>query len=140
MFRLTLLFFVLSLGQPALAQEKPNLTPGLWSYDTTITTQGPMQIPPQHDTREQCFTQADLDNGEAALEIPESCTISRKDIQHDRVDYAARCDMQGMVTTFEGFADFNGDKLNGEMRSEMQTPVGKLNMLMEYSADRLGDC
>lgn len=140
MARLTFLFFALFINQASLADETPDLNPGLWSYNTTITTEGPLKFPPQHDTRDQCFTQDDLDNGEAALEIPESCTISRKDIQRDRVDYAARCDMQGMTTTFEGFANFNGDQLTGEMRSEMQTPAGKMYMLMSYDAERVGDC
>lgn len=120
--------------------ETPNLNPGLWSYTNITTVQGPVSLPPHQETNQQCVTQQDLDKGIDVLEIPEDCTITRADIQRDRVDYSANCKMQGMQTQLVGHATFHGDHMKGQMSSNMDTPMGKMTMQMDYQAQRLGGC
>lgn len=129
----------LFISQPLMA-ETPNLNPGLWSHKSVTTIRGPIEIPPQTHTHEQCITKADLDQGIDALDIPENCQVTRADIQRDRVDYAARCEMEGATTDFDGYATFDGDQMQGQLASEMQTAVGVMTMRIDYQAERVGDC
>ena len=120
--------------------ETPNLMPGLWSYTSTTSIQGPMTFSPQSNTQQQCVTPDDLDKGIEVIDMPQDCTITRADVLRDRVDYAARCNMQGMNADFEGYATFHGDRIEGQMSSDMDTPMGKMVMQMDYKAQRIDDC
>ena len=134
-----LLIGLLLLAAPAAA-ETPDLQPGLWAHHSTVTIEGPMNLPPQTSHNQECLTQQKLDNGIDALNIPESCTISRADIKRSRVDYAASCTIQGVTTLFEGYATFHGTRLEGKMSSSMETPLGTMLMKTDYKAERIGDC
>lgn len=135
----TSLIGLLLLSTTAVA-ETPDLQPGLWAYHSTATIEGPMNLPPQTSRNQECLTQQKLDNGIDALNIPESCTVSRADIKRSRVDYAASCTIQGVTTLFEGYATFHGTHLEGKMSSSMETPLGKMLMKTEYTAKRIGEC
>lgn len=134
-FIISTLFF----SVPALA-ETPNLRPGLWSYTSTSTMEGPMNVPPQTSNNQECLTQKQLDKGIDVLNIPDSCDVTQTDITHDRVDFAARCNVEGMTTMFKGYATFHGTNLKGKMTSEMNTPIGPMVMKTDYKAERVGDC
>lgn len=136
---MTFISGLLIFTAPATATT-PNLTPGLWSHKSVTTIKGPVEIPPQPHTHEQCVTEADLDQGIDALDIPENCQVTRADIQRDRVDYAARCEMEGATTDFDGYATFDGDQMQGQLASEMQTMVGVMVMRIDYQAERVGEC
>lgn len=123
-----------------LQAETPNLNPGLWSHKSVTTIKGPIEIAPQNHTHEQCVTQADLEQGLEALDIPENCNVTHADLRRDRVDYAANCNMQGSTTEFEGHATFDGDQMQGQLASEMQTPIGVMIMQIDYQAERVGEC
>jgi hypothetical protein len=140
--RLPFILFTLSttLLASVASAETPDLKPGLWVYTHNTKIEGPMSIAPQTSENEQCVTQADLDKGLDVLEIPKNCKLTRADIQQARADYAAICDMQGMQTRFSGYATFHGERMQGQMNSEMDTPLGKMIMKMDYEAHRQGDC
>ena len=72
--------------------------------------------------------------------MPEECDITQSDIKRDRVDYAASCNMDGMTTIFKGYANFKGNRIEGKMTSEMNTPIGPVNMKTDYSGERIGEC
>lgn len=137
-FILALLGSVMS--STATSAETPNLVPGLWTYTHTTRIEGPVAVQPQTAENQQCVTQADLDKGVDVLELPKNCTLTRVDIQRDRADYAAQCNMQGMQSRFSGYATFHGKHMQGQMSSEMDTPLGKMQMKMDYQAQRQGDC
>lgn len=120
--------------------EKPDLQPGLWSHTSTSTIEGPMSIPSQAVTNQECLTQEELDKGIDVLNIPEECTVTKANITRARVDYAASCNMQGMTTVFQGYATFHGTRVEGKMTSDMDTPLGKMLMRTDYSGERIGDC
>lgn len=128
------------LSSIAFADETPNLAPGLWSYTHTTRIEGPMSIEPQTASNQQCITQADIDKGLGVIDLPEGCQLTRAEIQRDRADYAAECDMQGMQSRFNGYATFHGKQMQGQMNSEMDTPLGKMLMKMDYQAEHQGDC
>ena len=128
-----------ALALPALA-ETPNLKPGLWSYKSTSTMEGPMNVPPQTSNNQECLTQSQLDKGINVLNIPKSCDVTQTDITRERVDFAANCNVEGMTTVFKGYATFHGTHLEGKMTSEMNTPIGPMIMKTDYKAERVGDC
>lgn len=126
-------------AQPILA-ETPNLQPGLWAYDTVSTIEGPLNLPPQNTSNQECLTQEDLNKGVDMLNIPEQCQLTQTDIAHDRADFAATCMMGGMSSIYKGHTLFKGDHLDGMMRSETDTPLGKMIMNMTFKAKRVGGC
>jgi hypothetical protein len=127
------------VAAPVLA-ETPNLQPGLWSYTNSSTIEGPMSIPPQTTSNQECLKQEDLDKGVDMLDIPQKCTVTKADIFRDSTDFAATCDMGGLTSLYKGHASFHGDHLKGKMRSEMNTPLGKVIMNMDFKAKRIGEC
>jgi hypothetical protein len=128
-----------AFASAALA-DTPNLQPGLWAYDNVSTIEGPLNLPPQNHSNQECLKQDDLDKGVDMLNIPESCTITRADIYRDKTEFAATCDMSGIASSYQGFANFHGDHLDGKMTSEMDSPLGKIIMHMNFTAKRVGDC
>ncbi|WP_244913013.1 DUF3617 domain-containing protein [Methylophaga nitratireducenticrescens] len=127
------------LSAPIFA-ETPNLQPGLWSYTSTTNIEGPMNMPAQTNSNQECLTQTKLDEGMGAMNLHESCNVTKADIKTDRVDYAASCSIEGMTTLFEGYATFHGNRLEGKMSSDMNTPLGPMKMNTEYQGERVGDC
>lgn len=127
------------MATPALA-EVPNLQPGLWSHTITTTVQGPMSIEPQTAINEQCLTQEQVNKGVNMLEIPEQCSITNINVLRDSADFSLSCNMQGMPMKFNGKSTFHGDHMAGKMNSEMDTPMGKMLMNMDFNAKRVGEC
>lgn len=120
--------------------ETPNLQPGLWAYTNVTTIEGAVSLPPQTTNNRECLKQEDLDKGVDMLNIPEQCTLTRVDISRDKADFAATCNIGGMTSAYNGHTDFLGDKLQGKMDSETDTPLGKMLMNMAFTAKRVGDC
>lgn len=120
--------------------DTPNLQPGLWAYTNVTTVEGAVSLPPQTSNNQECLKQADLDKGVDMLNIPEQCTLTRVEISRDNADFAATCNMGGMTSMYNGHTDFLGNKLQGSMDSETDTPLGKMLMNMAFTAKRVGDC
>lgn len=135
----TILTSALMVAGPVLA-ETPNLYPGLWSYTNSTTVEGPMSMPPQTASNKECLKQEDLNKGVDMLNIPEQCTITQADIFRDRADFAATCNLSGMTSSYKGHTAFHGDRLEGKMTSETDTPLGKMIMKMDFKAKRIGEC
>lgn len=120
--------------------EAPNINPGFWQHKTSMSLQGPMNMPAQVTTDQECITQADIDKGADIIDLPSGCSITQMDIRRDNMDYGMQCDMQGLKADFTGTMRFNGDQMDGSMRSDVDTPMGKMTMQMETQAQRIGDC
>ncbi|MDO8827543.1 DUF3617 family protein [Methylophaga sp.] len=138
--RSSMLFASVVLFSTQALAETPNLQPGLWAYTSNTSIEGPMNMPPQKNSNQECLTQAKLDQGIDVLNIPKSCNVTQADIKRDRVDYAASCNMEGITTLFKGYATFHGNSLKGKMSSDMNTPLGPMTMKTDYQGERIGDC
>lgn len=138
--RLSIFLPSILLLSSAVLAETPNLQPGLWQYTSSMTVEGPMNLPPQTHSNQECLTQNKLDKGIGVLNIPQSCTVTQADIKRDRVDYAANCNMEGVKTVFKGYATFHGNRLDGKMSSDMDTPLGPMTMKTDYQGARISDC
>lgn len=139
-FRSSLFFTGIALFSASALAETPNLQPGLWAYTSNTSIEGPMNIPPQTNSNQECLTQEKLDKGIDVLNIHESCNVTQADIKRDRVDYAASCNMEGMTMMFKGYANFHGNRLEGKMTSDMNSPLGPMVMKTDYQGERIGEC
>ena len=131
---------ILLFSNVVFANETPNLQPGLWAYTSTTTIEGPMTLPPQTNSNQECLTQEKLDKGIDVINIPQSCKVTQVDVKRGRVDYAANCKLEGVQTVFKGYATFHGTHLEGKMSSDMNTPLGPMVMKTDYQGERVGDC
>lgn len=120
--------------------ETPNINPGLWQHKTSMSLQGPMNMPPQVSTDKECITQTDIDKGIDFIDLPSGCNMTQVNIRRDSMDYGMQCDMQGLRADFTGTMRFNGHQMDGSMSSHVDTPMGKMTMQMETEAHRIGDC
>lgn len=124
----------------AAMADTPNLNPGLWAHTTTSTIEGPFSLPAHSQTHQHCLQQDDLDNALELLELPNDCSVSNADIHRDRMDFAMQCVIEGVAVQFTGYASFHGSRMQGQMRSDMATPMGKMQLIMHYNAERVADC
>src|SRR5690625_1979499 len=81
MTRLFAAVMILTAGAVAVADETPNINPGLWKHDTTMTFMGDFPIPDQKQSEEQCVTAEEIAKGGNFLDdVGEECAISRQEI------------------------------------------------------------
>src|SRR5690625_7967502 len=88
---------ILTAAAVAVADETPNINPGLWKHDTTMTFMGDFPIPDQKQSEEQCVTAEEIAKGGNFLDdVGEECAISRQEIHRDGMILAMTCAQQGM--------------------------------------------
>ncbi len=121
--------------------DMPNINPGMWEYTNTTSIEGPQSMPQQTDTHRECVTREDLEQREEMLEVPEDCTLNDVNMDADGVVYSMSCtDPMGGTMTMDAEMHFHGDRSEGVMRSEIDTPIGTMNMRVEIRGERTGDC
>ncbi len=131
---------LLALGTSAMA-ESPNLEPGMWEYNNKMTFQSDVPIPDQEHTNQECVTLEDIERGDAFLEDVEECDITHQDIRSDGMDYSMVCrGPDGTEMTMDATMHFHGDRANGTIKGQMETPMGPMEMTIEMSGERIGDC
>jgi len=132
---------LLALSATLSAQE-PNLNPGLWETDTSVTFKSEQfSLPVQTDQRKECLTREKIARGLALLDDAEECDFTHKDLRADGMDYRMTCTDPSMGTAeLEGSFEFNGDSASGQMSGVLLSPMGKMDMSSEVSARRVGDC
>ena len=128
------------LFSTTILAETPNINPGYWQHNTSLSLQGPFNLPPQVTTDQECITQADIDKGVEVLDLPKECSLITYDIRKDSADYSMQCDIEGMRAEFTGRLNFYGDNMTGSMSSDVETPLGVMTMQMESEARRIRDC
>lgn len=131
---------LLAFGASAIA-ETPNLEPGMWEYHNKMSFQSDFPIPDQEHTNQECVTHEDIERGDAFLDDVEECEITHQDIRRDGMDYAMICrGPDGTEMTMDATMHFHGDSANGTISGQMETPMGPMEMSIEMSGQRVGDC
>lgn len=121
--------------------ETPNIQPGLWEYRNTMSMEGMMNMPDQIDVSTECVTEEDISRGSTLIEAPQGCTLERMDMTAERMDYTMLCPgPMGGAVQMDGSMRFMGDRAEGEMSSEIDTPMGAMTMRVEMLGQRIGDC
>ncbi|MGM0553147.1 MAG: DUF3617 domain-containing protein [Pseudomonadota bacterium] len=121
--------------------DMPNINPGMWEYTNTTSMEGPQGIPQQTETSRECITRDDLERQEEMLEVPDECTLDDVNMDPDEVTYSMSCaDPMGGTMTMEAEMQFHGNRSEGVMSSEINTPMGTMNVRVDIRGERIGDC
>ncbi len=125
---------------PAMAEE-PNIEPGMWEYNSTMSFEGDMPIPDQSETTSECVTIEDVREGDAFIEDMEGCEMTHRDMRRDGMDYAMECEApDGTAVNMEASMQFNGDTATGTITGDMETPMGPMQMTIDLEGRRIGEC
>ena len=131
---------LLILGTSVVA-ETPNLEPGMWEYHNKMSFQSDFPIPDQEHTNQECVTLEDIERGDAFLDDAEECEITRQDMRSDGMDYSMTCrGPDGTEMTMDATMQFDGDTATGTITGEMETPMGPMQMSIDMTGRRIGDC
>ena len=131
---------LLILGTSVVA-ETPNLEPGMWEYHNKMSFQSDLPIPDQEHTNQECVTLEDIERGDAFLDDAEECEITRQDMRSDGMDYSMTCrGPDGTEMTMDATMQFDGDTATGTITGEMETPMGPMQMSIDMTGRRIGDC
>jgi hypothetical protein len=128
---------LLALPLAAVAAE-PNIQPGEWEMTTTTTFPG-TPMPAQRQSSRQCLTPEDL-SGLFEVDV-EECEMTEMDMRSDGMTYVMTCAQEeGFAMTMHAEMRFLGDRSEGSMTAEMNTPMGPMQMEMLLEGTRIGDC
>ncbi|RLK51244.1 uncharacterized protein DUF3617 [Alkalispirillum mobile] len=129
------------LALPAMAwADRPNVEPGLWEYTNTTVMEGEMDMPDHTETTQECITEDDLDAG-IQLHDEDGCEVVDESISSDEVSYRLSCaDPQGGTMEMDMNMQLMGDRMEGKMTGDFETPMGDMRMNMEIVGERIGDC
>jgi len=132
----------LALGLATIAvAETPNIEPGLWKYENSMSFSGDVPIPDQNQTSEECVTAEDIAEGDAFLDDVDECEITHKDLRRDGMSYSMLCTQpDGTEMTMDAEMAFAGTTANGTIEGTMETPMGAMQMTINVSGERIGDC
>lgn len=125
---------------PVVADEVPNIQPGLWELQSTSSFPG-SPMPPQTETVRECMTEDDIKDG-LKLDIDvDECEVRDLVMRADGMSYGMVCEHDdGMNMEMNATIRFLGDRTDGLMEAEMETPMGPMQMRIELEGHRVGDC
>ncbi|RCV89869.1 DUF3617 domain-containing protein [Billgrantia montanilacus] len=139
-FRSLLAAAVLMLPLTAVA-ESPNIVPGQWQFTSTTSVKGDMPIPDQTESHQECIVQGDLDDADFQfLEVEEGCELLEHNVSADGVDYKMVCHADGGQADINGRMDFLGERVEGNVNIQTESPMGEMVMDTTIEGERLGDC
>jgi hypothetical protein len=133
----------LALGLISLAQaETPNIEPGQWEYQTRMSVEAPFPFPEQNDTTTDCVTEEDLNEADTFMGDMdvEECEVTREEMRSDGASYEMVCQADGMTMNMTMELTFMGDRSEGLIISQAETPMGPMKSTIEMSGRRIGDC
>ena len=118
----------------------PNMRDGLWEITTKMEMTGKsgMQMPTQ--TARQCLTKKDVEDPRRATPgagDQSRCKMADHKMQGNTATWRVEC-QDG--TTSIGTVTYRGDSYEGNQTIAMKRSGQAMNMKMEYSGRRVGDC
>jgi hypothetical protein len=136
--RLILAALALSLSLPVLATQ-PNIEPGQWEY-TNVTRYEGVPMPERTDTNRECVTAEDIQQGDAFVEESDECEVSNMEMGSSEARYSMVCVQEGVEMNMDAHMRFMGERMEGTIRASLETPMGPMEMHMDVTGRRIGDC
>lgn len=137
------LVLALALSVPLAGYaETPNVQPGQWEYVNKTSFKGQMGIPDQEHSHTECVTLDQIERGRAFLDdMPDECEISNMEMGQSAMSYDMACTQPGGTRMDMSFnMEFMGDRVDGVVTGDMETPMGQMNMNVDVQGRRVGDC
>lgn len=140
-FTIPLLLVTLFFG-PAHAAS-PNMRDGLWEVTTKMEMTGKSGVAMPQQTVRNCLTKKDVENprgsapGTAGKD--NRCKMTDYKLQGNTATWKMACEGKGAMTG-SGSITYNGDSYTGSQTMAMSQGGQAMNMKMNYSGRRIGDC
>ncbi|MCC5882457.1 MAG: DUF3617 family protein [Halomonas sp.] len=121
--------------------DAPNIVPGQWQFTSTTSVKGDVPIPDQTESHQECIVQGDLDDADFQfLEVEEGCELLEHNVSADGVDYRMVCHAEGGEANIDGRMDFLGERVEGSVNIDTDSPMGQMRLETTIEGERLGDC
>lgn len=129
---------ILSLPLSAAAAELA-INPGMW--ETTMTRTNPMTGEPTTETTQKCVKQTSF-NPSSMMKDAEGCELLQDEVVNgDTLNFRMECTVpQGGAVSVDGQYQTDGQTGKGNMNMEMNMGGMKMDMKMDWTAKRIGDC
>ena len=130
------------IASPSLADDFPEINYGMWETTTVSSMKSEaMNLPPTTYTSSACVTQEDVEKGQAFLENQDNCEILEQKMSKSSVDMTMVCNQpQAGEMKMNVSMQYDGDTMTGQIDGEMESPMGKMTMVIEMEGKRTGDC
>lgn len=138
-----ILTIAMTFGLISLAQaEQPNIEPGLWEYETRMTVEAAFPFPEQTDTTTECVTEDDVSKADTFLDGMEmdECDVTRQEMSADGANYEMTCSQEGITVHMTMDMKFLGDRSEGLITTEAESPMGPMKSTIVMNGRRIGDC
>ncbi|MCG5514530.1 MULTISPECIES: DUF3617 family protein [unclassified Ectothiorhodospira] len=126
---------------PLAAQaDELDLQPGQWEFTNVTGVEGDTPFPEQTHTSTECITAEDVARGPDFLQVEDNCEVTNMDMTSTTMTYDMVCTEEGMEVDMRAELQFMGDRLEGQMTANLESPMGPLVMRTEITGERIGDC
>jgi hypothetical protein len=137
--RLPLLLAVFAVVLPSVASagDALQVNPGKWKTRTSMKST--MSPEPRVTERTECVTESEWDPDTFMKDV-EGCALTDVNSSAQRMQWKVACNVQG--GRMDGDADYRsqGDRVEGEMRLDMDAGAMKITMDLTFEGNRIGDC
>ncbi|GAA3901258.1 hypothetical protein GCM10022228_09960 [Halomonas cibimaris] len=130
------------LTLPLVAQaQTPDLQPGQWKFVSVTTVKGDVEMPERTDTERQCITAQDLQSADFGfVEEEQGCELLDQEIRADGLRYTMICRGEGGEATIDGEMRFMGERIEGDVTIDTDSPIGKMTMNTRIEGTYQGEC
>jgi hypothetical protein len=133
-----LLIVILLSVSGAVFADTLRVNPGLW--ETKMTRTNPMGGDPVTDTTESCVDIDTYDPKTVMVNI-EGCKVLNNTVTGNTVDFALQCDAPtGAVNASGKYEATSAEAGAGNMTVKMSMGPVKMDMSMNWTSHRIGDC
>ena len=129
------LSLLLSASFSVVADSLP-ITPGMWE---TTMNQTNSFTGSNTTVNSECVKETEFDPN-SLMEGNENCSIADSKVSGNRMQFAMECNMDGSQAKMNGEFESNGDNGSGKMTMTMYMTGQKIEMEMDWTARRVGDC
>ena len=137
--RASMLTIFVVLASASAHAQSININPGLWEYTNELTFIEGSE--PRVQVFEDCVTAEDLENSGFMMQDIEACEVVEQEILFDRMTYVMNCmGPEGTQLAIDARIELDGDSASGVINNSVATPLGEMDMVVNLSAKRLGDC
>lgn len=117
----------------------PNMREGMWEITSKMDMPGSNVAMPQQ-TVKHCLTKKDVEDPKRTTPAggdQNRCKMTDYKLQGNTATWAVACEGQGSGT---GTITYSGDSYSGSQTMNMKTSGQAMNMKMNFSGRRIGDC
>ena len=111
--------------------------PGKW--ETTMTRTNPMTGEPMTETRTECVKESKFDPA-SMMDGAQGCNLIEDSLDGDTLNFRMECNMEGSQATIDGRFQTDGQTGQGNMDMSVNAGGMQMDMNMNWTAKRLGDC